>query len=210
MLAIDPQYSGTVYAGTGKGVFKTTDGGVSWSPVNSGLPPFLVEPYTPANSVVIDPLQPATVYVAIGNLSGSRVFKTVNGGESWSAASSGLPEKIEVRFLQIDPQAPGTLYAGTNAGVFKSTDSGANWAAVNSGLRATYILDLAIDPKDSGRLYAASGGLVKTTDRGTTWSPADSGLTAGGSPLAIDAQNTSTIFVSGCDGGGNGVASCAS
>jgi photosystem II stability/assembly factor-like uncharacterized protein len=199
VLAIDPQNPSTVYAGTGQGVFKTIDGGANWSPVNSGLPPFLVEPYTPVNSVVIDPLDPAAVYVAFGNLLGGKVFKSVNAGASWSDASSGLPEGAFVSSLQIDPQIPAVLYAGTTTGVFKSADGGTTWRQANSGLVATWISDVAIDPRNSSTLYAAtSRGLVKTIDGGANWSPSNSGLAGAGAPLAIDPQNKNTVFAAGC------------
>jgi photosystem II stability/assembly factor-like uncharacterized protein len=206
VLAIDPQNPSTLYRGTYHGIFKSTDGGAGWSQVNSGLPPL---PW--ADSVVIDPQQPDTVYAAISNLSGDRVFKTTNGGASWSDASSGLPEGTSVRSLQIDPQIPTTLYAGTSsAGVFKSTDGGTSWAAINSGLTATLIYDVATDPRDSNIIYAGtSNGLVKTTDGGTNWSSANSGLAkCCGSPLAIDPQNTSTVFVAACAASGSRASSC--
>ena len=207
ILAIDPRNPGTLYAGSGQGVFKTVDGGTNWNPVNSGLPTFLTEPYTPVNSVVIDWQQPDTIYAAIGNLSGGRVFKSMNSGGSWSDSSSGLPQTTPIRSLQIDPQLPSTLYAGTNAGVFKSTDGGTSWAAINSGVTATLILDVAIDPRNASTLYAATyNGLVKTTDGGTNWGPANSSLALG--LLAIDPQNTSTVFAAGCVADGSGVSSC--
>jgi photosystem II stability/assembly factor-like uncharacterized protein len=60
-LAVDPQNPRTVYAGTyGRGVFKTTDGGTSWSAVNSGLTTLSV------NSLAIDPQNPNTIYAGTG------------------------------------------------------------------------------------------------------------------------------------------------
>ena len=210
MLAIDPQNPGTLYAGTGQGVFKTDDGGTNWNPVNSGLPSFLTEPYTTVNPVVIDRQHPDTIYTVIGNLSGGRVFKSMNSGGSWSDSSSGLPQATPIRSLQIDPQFPSTLYAATKVGVFKSTDGGTSWAASNSGLTATFILDVAIDPRNASTLYASTdNGLVKTTDGGANWGPANTSLAFGPSGLlAIDPQNTSTVFLAGCVVDGSGVSSC--
>jgi photosystem II stability/assembly factor-like uncharacterized protein len=197
-LAIDPQNPGTLYAGGYYGMFKSTNGGADWSPVNSGLPPFETGPSMLVNSIVIDPRQPDTIYAAIGNLSIGKVFKTTNGGASWSDASSGLAEGAWVSSLQIDLQIPTTLYAGTKAGVYKSTDAGTSWAAINSGLTATFISDVAIDPRDPRTLYAATSyGLVKTTDGGMNWSP-ETGLLGGAAPLAIDPQHASTVFAEGC------------
>jgi photosystem II stability/assembly factor-like uncharacterized protein len=81
--------------------------------------------------------------------------------------------------------------------VFKSTDGGATWATANSGITSIVIGDLAIAAGDANTLYAVTSiGLVKTTD-GRTWSSADAGLAGVSSPLAIDPQNTSTIFAIG-------------
>src|SRR5262249_4695575 len=111
-LAIDPQNPNTLYAGTDYGLFKSTDAGAGWSPVNSGLPLFEIGPPPfptgstsfHADSVIVDPQQPDTVYALISNSFGSTVFKTTNGGASWSEANSGLPKRTFIRSLQIDLQ----------------------------------------------------------------------------------------------------------
>src|SRR5437016_8787981 len=107
-LAIDPVTPATLYAGTYRGgVFKSTDGGESWSAVNTGLPDLNVF------SLAIDPQTPTTLYVGIER---AGVFKSTNGGGSWSAVNTGLDPTIQVSALAIDPQTPATLYAGTNNG----------------------------------------------------------------------------------------------
>jgi hypothetical protein len=115
-LVIDPQNTSTVYAGTGNGVFKSTDGGASWRAVSAGLPgPFVA-------SLVIDPQNTTTLYAWI-NYYG--VFKTTNGGTSWIPAGSGLPayyvDLLELPGLVIDPQDSETLYAAAGA-VYKTID----------------------------------------------------------------------------------------
>lgn len=203
-VAVNPQNPSTLYVGSVYGIFKSTDGGSDWTPVNSGLPAFANglpggAAYFLVASLAIDQQQPDTVYVAITNSIGSRVLRTTNGGASWSDAASGLPENTTVRSLQIDSQIHTTLYAATRAGVFKSTDSAITWTPANSGLISTVITDLAITPGNSSTLYAAtSSELLKTADGGKNWSAADSGMAFVGSPLAIDPQNSSTIFAIGC------------
>jgi len=97
-------------------------------------------------------LTPTTLYVGAGD----GVFKSTDGGGSWSAANTGLPSGNYG--LVIDPATPTTLYAGTFYGsVFKSTDGGGSWKAF-PGLTNTYIQALAIDPKNSARLYAGTWG----------------------------------------------------
>ena len=92
-------------------------------------------------ALAIDPAAPATLYA------GTRVgvFKSTNGGASWSAVNTGLTN-THVGALAIDPATPTTLYAGTDGGVFKSANGGASWSAVNTGLTDTHVNVLAIDP----------------------------------------------------------------
>jgi len=116
-LAIDPVNPDTLYGGTTRGVFKTTNGGLSWT--GSGL--ITQSVYT----LAIDPANSSTIYV--GTQDGG-VFKSTDGGQSWS--SSGSPS-APVQALAIDPINPSTIYAATSGGgVFKSTDGGESWQPV--------------------------------------------------------------------------------
>src|SRR6266852_3350799 len=116
-LAIDPRTSTTLYAGTNGGVFKSTDGGNTWSAVNTGLPALFV------NALAIVPTTPTTLYAGTG-ISGGGVFQRTDGGNTWSAVNTGLTTPY-VDTLAIDPRTPTTLYAGTvDGGVLTSTDGG--------------------------------------------------------------------------------------
>ena len=83
-------------------------------------------------ALAIDPQNSSTVYVAS---QGAGIFKSTDGGASWSSANSGLTTTY-FDVLAIDPQNPSTLYAGGDGiGLFfKSTDGGTSWSAVNFGL----------------------------------------------------------------------------
>jgi photosystem II stability/assembly factor-like uncharacterized protein len=86
-------------------------------------------------ALAIDPHTPTTLYAGVRGAPGG-VFKSTDGGASWSAVNTGLPDPsatdLAVFSLAIDPQTPTTLYAGTWFGVFKSTDGGGTW--VDTGL----------------------------------------------------------------------------
>ena len=133
-LAVDPSTPATLYAGTIKGgVFKSTNGGNSWTTINSGLTSTFVF------ALAIDPSTPATLYA--GTSGG--VFKSTNGGTTWQPTTGANPFLTVGggRALAIDPSTPATLYAGTFAfGVFKSTNGGASWTDVNSGLPTNTIV----------------------------------------------------------------------
>jgi len=141
-LAIDPQTPTTLYAVTG-GVFKSTDGGSSWTSANAGLSG------PGPQSLVIDPTTPSTLYA--GTAAGA--FKSTDGAGSWR--SSGLAF-ARIFTLAVDPQTPTTIYAGTGGGsaggVWKSTNGGANWSPTGPVGR---VRALAIDPQTPTTLYAA-------------------------------------------------------
>jgi photosystem II stability/assembly factor-like uncharacterized protein len=183
-VAVDPANPATVYAGTGGGVFKSTNGGASWSAANSGLGS------TGVAALAIDPSSTTTLYAAGGEQGG--VFKSTNGGASWTAINSGL-SATSTRALAIDPSTPATLYVGTELGVFKSINGGESWIPVNAGL-STFILALVIDPSAPATLYAASRGVFKSTDGGANWTPTGFVSSDGVLALAIDPAAPSNIY----------------
>jgi photosystem II stability/assembly factor-like uncharacterized protein len=205
MLAVDPQNPGTVYAAcagdfnggayVGGGVYKSTDGGITWRAVNSGLPPQNLE----AKSLALDPKNPDTIYA----WTNSGMFKSTDGGASWSAANAGLPAVFGLVSLAIDPQDTSAVYAALQTccsgagigGVFKSTDGGASW--VSAGLEDSVSV-VAIDPQDSSTVYAASAsglGIRKSTDGAASWGLANLGLRGTWvRALSVDPQDTSKLY----------------
>jgi len=188
-LALDPVRADTLYAGTGGGVFKSTNAGTSWRDANSGLTNSVY-----GNSVyalAIDPSENATVYA--GGDAG--VFKSTNGGTSW-AVSSDLEGTI-VLALAINPSAPATIYAGLSGGgdfgVAKSANGGASWTGVFTN---NYVPALAIDPSAPATLYAGTWtGVFKSTNGGTSWSAVNSGLTnLSITTLAINPTTPATLY----------------
>lgn len=149
-LAVDPANSATLYAGIGgcsfgclspAGVFKSTDGAMSWTGVNSGITDLQVV------SLAVDPSNSNVLYAGT-RLHG--LFKSIDAGANWNLVDSGLRSTLFATLhlpLVIDPLNPGTVYAGTANGVFKSTDSGTKWTSANTGLPgSTSIFALAIEP----------------------------------------------------------------
>jgi len=186
-LAIAPQSPRTIYAATGGGIFKSTDGGSNWKALSM---PRTAEAFV--SSLAIDPINQGTVYA--GTYSG--VFKTTDGGTTWSRPQM----TFSVSRLAIDPRNPGTLFAASSVGasdtILKTADGGRTWSPVNAGLELpSRIFGLVIDPQNPSTIYAGTtNGLFKSTDGGTNWS-----LTA--NPyrviaLAIDPQHSSTLYAS--------------
>src|SRR5258708_8026063 len=103
---------------------KSRGGGKSWSDISTGL-----GGYGYVSALAIDPLTPTTLYAGTY---GHDVFTSTDGGGSWSASATGLPDQVTA--LAIDPLTPSTLYAGTEeSGGFRSADWACTWDALNSG-----------------------------------------------------------------------------
>lgn len=242
-LAIDPQTPTTLYAATNRlGISKSTDGGATWTAINSGFssptlsvpalpidprglrgfrPPMRTSPTLSVPTLAIDPLTPTILYAGT---KGSGVFKSTDGGMSWTAINSGLPSLvhgsaiIEVSHLAIDPRTPTILYATTGPGIFKSTQGGTSWTAVNDGLPQYEIDALALDPQTSTTLYVAiySQGVFKSADGGTTWTASNNGLplyfeshvdatNIYVDALAIDPKTPTTLYAQAWSNGGDGI-----
>src|SRR3989442_1318092 len=212
-LAIDPLTPTTLYAGTSGGVFKSTDGGASWSA--SGL--------INVSALAIDPLTPTTLYAGTSNVGVfGGVFTSTDGVVSWNT-TGGLTGIVSS--LAIDPLTPTTLYAGTLGldslpgswgGVYKSTNGGVSWSRaelVGSGVIYCWpcggVLALAIDHlipttlfavtaadtayyEDGSVNYSAPSQVLKSTDGGVSWIAG--GIINVGSALAIDPLTPTTLY----------------
>ncbi len=183
-----------IYAATNNGVFKSTDGGATWTSANSGLG------WLPVNALAIDPFNPATLYAGTYNYP---VFKSTDGGQSWTRAISGFSDTIAYT-LAIDPVHPGTIYAGTATSmaypgnqVFKSTDGAQSWSVSNSGLPYTVVDILRIDLSNPDILYAGTNmaGVFKSTDAGQSWTAANLGMPYSMiEDLAVDPAHPATVY----------------
>ena len=208
-LAVNPVTPSQVYAGTGRGIARSSDGGATWDttvstnyalPTAGGLAPPIAIGHIFA--LAINPLSPSTLYA--GTSQG--IYQTLDAGITWTLTSTGLVTSSSGPYVQaiaVDPVTPSTLYAGTSLGVFSSTNAAATWVAV--GIMGVYSLDvraLAIDPQAPATLYAATTyGAYCSTDWGGLWTPLNNGLTnLFCLAFAIDPQSPSTLYVGTTDG----------
>jgi photosystem II stability/assembly factor-like uncharacterized protein len=185
-IVADPHGSGTIYMATiGGGVLKSSDGGMTWSPVNNGLTDLSMV------HLAMDASGPQTVYT--GN---AGVFKTDDGGATWH----NLPAITgAVVSLAADPNRPGVIYAGVynnlaNGAIRKSVDDGATWTSVFSSTAA--IFKIAIDPLDSDIVYLPTigDGAFKSTNGGQSWSPMPSLTSAVVWSIAIDPSDHNVLY----------------
>jgi len=159
----DPFNDSRVFVGSTSGVFKSTDGGLTWT--SSSLTDQSIY------SLATDPSAQDVIYA--GTADGS-IYKSTNGGGIWTSLSAGLPG-TRVRALVVDPANSAHVYAGlygygVGNGVYRSTDGGQNWAAYNSGLNCLNVLTLAFN-NDSRILYAGTYGSVFAVKPGSNSAP---------------------------------------
>lgn len=193
-IAVDPTNPSIVYVGTyGGGVFKTIDGGASWSAINSGINS------TYGNYVLtlaIDPLTPATLYAGVGYAAtGGAIFKSVNGGSTWTAINNGVPSSYQINALLIDANSSSTLYAATSGGgVLKTTNAGGNWTPVNNGLWYPIVYALIASPSAPSTIFA---GTANSTSESPSSSDDDAFL------CKLNAAGNALVYSSYLGGSGN-------
>jgi carboxypeptidase C (cathepsin A)/photosystem II stability/assembly factor-like uncharacterized protein len=228
VYAADPEiiYVGTGEApvrgqmsSTGDGVYKSTDGGKTWTHVG-------LEKTLQISRVVIHPTNPNLVYVAAqGNRwvpSNARgVYRSSDGGATWKRIlfSSDIAGASE---LQMDPRDPNVLYAafwdhqrfpwairsgGPGSGIWKSVDGGDHWTQLTSGLpKLMGKIRLAISPANTNRVYAAveceSSGLFRSDDAGQSWQQVNRQGSLATRPwyymgVAADPKNQDIVYFSG-------------
>ncbi len=142
-ITVAPGQSDVIYVGDGVGrLYKTTAGtaaaavvAASWITLddNQGLNPL---PNRRITRITIDPTNPNVVYVSLGGFSAANVWKSLDAGATWRAASgsglTGLPA-APVRDVEVHPGRGAWLYAGTEVGIFTSEDGGDTWSLPHDG-----------------------------------------------------------------------------
>lgn len=187
-LTADPKVSGTLYAATLEGIFKTTDGGASWT---------LSSLEKPTSNVAADPVHPSTLYVGV---TGAHVLlKSTDGGAHWAPAAQGLPHP-EPQFhvtVAVDPSSPRRLLLVENGHIWRSTDAAASWQPVSNGLPTTFnpVVSVAFVARPAGTAFApTTTGLYKTTDAGLSWKLVGGGLPADFFRVAVAPSDPRTLY----------------
>jgi photosystem II stability/assembly factor-like uncharacterized protein len=166
-----------------RGVFRTTDGGKNWEHV------LRVSANTGATDLSMDPTNPRILYAAMWNHgrkpwfihSGGTdggIFKSTDGGDSWTRLTGGLPEMIGKIGVDVSASNPDRVYAIIEAepekgGLWRSDDAGETWQLINGHRvlhsRAWYYIHIAADPVDEDTVYVLNVPLMKSIDGGKSW-----------------------------------------
>ena len=192
-----PGNSTTFYFGSvDGGVWRTTDAGVVWEPIFDG------QPVASIGALAVAPSDPKVIYAGTGEVdirsnlsSGDGVYKSTDGGRSWS--NIGLRDSRQISSILVDPQNANIVYVGAfghayapnrERGVYKSTDGGASWTKVLDQGPEMGVSDLAMATENPNLLFAATwrsqrppwstyapldgpgSGLFRSQDSGQSWS----------------------------------------
>jgi photosystem II stability/assembly factor-like uncharacterized protein len=213
-----------------RGVFRTVDGGMTWEKVLS------VDENTGATDLVMDPQDPQTLFAAMyqrqrkswgmnGGGLGSGLYRTNNGGRTWTKLTNGLPAgelgrigldiykrdgRIIYAVVEADAQAgfPGggdvVTRAGQKGGIYRSIDRGESWEQMNPvNVRPMYFSQIRIDPNDPQRIYYGGTSIMTSHDGGRTFSDpgyGGQGVHPDQHALWIDPDNSNNLVL-GNDGG---------
>ena len=196
-----------------RGLFKSVDAGKTFEKI------FYIDEKTGCADVIIDPVNPETLYASTWEFRrlpysfnsggpGSGIYKSTDGGKTWITLSGGLPKKPFGRAaLALAPSQPDKLIAIVEAektGLFMSNDGGANWkeqsAIVNVVSRPFYFSCLVIDPKDANRVYRPGFGFSYSDDGGNSFADGGFSVHSDMHALWINPQYTNQMYL-GTDGG---------
>lgn len=214
----------TMYLGTAAGgVFRSTNSGSTFAPIFDGVGAGSI------GAVAIDPSDANRIYVGTGeanasgdSFAGEGLFRSTDGGAHW--ASLGLEDSRHIGRIAVDPSNPnrifvaalGALFTKTpERGLYRSTDGGASFSQVLFLTDSTACVDVALDPSNPSRVYAAmwerlrtpkyrragglSSGIHRSLDGGETWTRLSSGLppvaqNVGRIGLAVAASSPQTLY----------------
>jgi len=219
-IAFHPSNANTFFVGVAQGgMWKTTNNGVSWTPLTDNLP------ITRISDIAINPSNPNEMYISVCDfeyigfslhLNGKKrnthyglgVYKTIDGGLSWTA--TGLTYALTsgdaslIRKVLINPSNPSDLVACGVSGMYKSLNGGTTWVKKLDSL----FWDMHQDPSNPSIIYASTGwvltsnignaGVYKSTDFGNTWTMLPTAMPLTGIiqrvKLAIAPSNNAIIY----------------
>jgi len=224
----DPANANKFYVGAASGgVWKTLDGGATFAPIFDGQGSLSI------GALAIDPRDSNILYVGTGEANpgggsvaypGDGVWKTVDGGATWQHL--GLDATVSIGRIVVDPKTPGNVFVAATGelftrnvdrGVYRSQNGGLTWTKVLFVSDIAGAVDLAIDPVDPRRVFAATwerirspkeriyggpgSGLWRSVDGGTTWTRLAGGLPASTTEpnrigVAIAPSSPSTVYTS--------------
>lgn len=199
-LDFDPVTPGVLWA-TCFGVYRSADGGATWTERSGNLPGF--ENFF-VDELRVDPHDPQTLWAGTNR----GVYVSEDGGATWEARRDGLHAPgaptpfVQVIALRLAPSNPVVAYAADLARLFRTVDAGRHWTLLASLPPLSYrLLDVLVDPRDPDVVFVAGGEVRVSRDGGATWDrvPVGNG-TSIFRALAADPRNPDVLYAGGEEG----------
>jgi len=205
-VGFHPTNSSIIYVGSaGGGLWKSTDGGATWTPKTDFLGSIGI------SAIVVDPNTPSTIYIGTGDGDASDnysigVLKSTDSGETWN--TTGLTWNTSstdlIRNMVMDPNDVNTILLASNIGIYRTTNAGVTWSQVQSG----NFYDVEMNPSGpSNTFYAATRDQIyKSSNNGSSWTLKYTVANANRLSIATTADNSNYLYVlsSGSSSGANG------
>jgi photosystem II stability/assembly factor-like uncharacterized protein len=175
------------------GIYKSTDGGRTWTPKNSGLNLKTVG-WGGSPQLEVDPSNGNTLFIL---LQSHLAYRSSNGGESWQSINTGVnwKEVNGTHSLAINPKNSKILFFGTDQNIYRTTDAGGHWfKVVDAGSGA---VDIAVDATNPQNVYGVGWGITwKSTNGGSSWARL-SVDTRDIESVAVHPKRNSLVFIGG-------------
>jgi photosystem II stability/assembly factor-like uncharacterized protein len=206
VIQLHPKNPDIMYVATNDYIYKTRDGGQTWTNLSHGMS------HSRVISMAIDPAYPATVYAGT---KGDAVYKSYDGGQRWVSQRAGLDDvtiSSVVNQFVFDPADNTHLFAATTMGVFETRNAGDSWTKRMDGMKEVLmVMTLGLDPTRPSILYAGtSGGAYKSVDQAGHWEKVNNGLVSptiikssralSVTAVLVDPYEADTVYVSTLDG----------
>jgi photosystem II stability/assembly factor-like uncharacterized protein len=191
VIQLHPKNPDIIYIATNDYIYKTRDGGQTWTNLSKGMT------HSRVISMAIDAAYPATVYAGT---KGDAVFKSHDGGQRWASMRSGLDDATissVVNQFVFDPTDNNHIILATTMGVFESKNAGESWTKRMTGMKEVLmVVTLGMDPTRPAILYAGtSGGVYKSIDQAGHWEKVNNGLVPPEMVKSSRALNVTAILV---------------
>ncbi len=230
-MAFNPLRTGTLYQCNDGGLYKTSDGGATWTDLSNGLQ--ITQLYRMGNSATNHALtlvgaqdngtklRKSSAYTDVlggdgmealidysdanimyASTQNGRIYKSTDGGINFTEITVFLPPGAWTTPYVIDPVNPQTLYSGIGPSVYQSTNRGASWTNIGNGVSPNELQTLAVAPSNTKIIYAGSfADLHKTTTGGRSWSSVQLPLAFPLTSVKIHPTNPQIVWITYSDYG---------